>query len=83
MPSIYLLETHYPAKADKSGLDTSVAYANPKVALENAKKKAKEGRSNVVIQNMGDDAVGVFVDVAGDLALIMQYKVRAVELVKS
>lgn len=83
MASVYFLETHYPAKAEKSGLDTSVAYANPKVALENAKKKAKESRGNVIIQNMGDDAVGVFVDVAGELALIMQYKVRAVPLVKA
>lgn len=83
MPSVYFLETHYPAKADKSGLDTSVAYANPKLALDSAKKKAKDGRTNVIIQNMGDDAVGVFVDVAGDLALIMQYKVRAIELKKA
>lgn len=83
MASIYFLEMHYPAKAEKDGIDSTVAYASPKLALDYAKKKAKDGRDNVVIKNIGDDGVGVFVDLGkGELALLMQYKVKTVELIK-
>ena len=80
-PSVYFLEKHYPAKPEQSGVDTTIAYTTPKLALEYAKKEIKAAKGDaVLIKDISPDTIGVFVDVAGDLALLFQYKAKAVEL---
>lgn len=80
-PSIYFLEKSYPAKPDQSGVDMAVAYATPKLALEYAKKEIKASKGDAaIIREINPETIGVFVEVAGDLALIYQYRVKAVEL---
>lgn len=83
MASVYFIGTETPANPEKNTVDYSVAYANNKAALEAAKKKAKEkGGDKTVIRPMADDKVGVFVDVGGDLALLLIYQIKTVELLK-
>lgn len=83
-PAIYFLEKSYPAKPEQNGVDMSVAYATPKLALEYAKKEIKAAKGDAaIIREINPETIGVFVDVVGELALIYQYKVKSVEFKRS
>ena len=83
MPSIFFIGTESPSTPEKNSVDYSVAYANGRAALEAAKvnAKAKYG-DKCTIRTMSEDKVGVFVDVAGDLALLFTYQLKTVNLLK-
>lgn len=83
MPSIFFIGTESPSTPEKNSVDYSVAYANGRAALEAAKvsAKAKYG-DKCTIRTMSEDKVGVFVDVAGDLALLFTYQLQTVNLLK-
>ena len=83
MPSVFFIGTESPSSPEKNVVDYSVAYANGRAALEAAKvsAKAKYG-DKCTIRAMSEDKVGVFIDVAGDLALLFTYQLKAVNLLK-
>ncbi len=79
--SVYFLEKTYPAKPEQNMVDMSVAYFTPKLALSYAKQEVQASKgSAVILKELGNDSLGVFVDVAGDLALIYQYNIKSIEL---
>lgn len=83
MPSVFFIGTESPSTPEKNAVDYSVAYANGRAALEAAKKNAQTKYADkCIIRTMSEDKVGVFVDVAGDLALLCTYQLKAVELLK-
>lgn len=83
MPSVFFIGTESPSAPEKNVTDYSVAYANGRAALEAAKIAAKEKYGDkCTIRAMSEDKVGVFVDVAGDLALLFTYQLKSVNLVK-
>lgn len=81
MASVYFIESHYPAKPEKDGIDQTAAFKTAKAAIESAKKKAKADRADAIIRNIRDDSVGVFISAGKDeLALIMEYRAKEVPL---
>ena len=83
MASVFFIGTESPSSPEKSTIDYSVAYANGRAALEAAKASAKAKHGDgAIIRSMGDDKIGIFVDVKGDLALLNFYFLKPVELVK-
>ena len=83
MPSVFFISAESPSTPEKNAVDSSVAYANGRAALEAAKANAKTKYGDkAIIRALSEDKVGVFVDVAGDLALLFTYQLKAVELLK-
>lgn len=83
MPSVFFIGVESPSSPEKNSIDYTVAYTNGRAALEAAKVKAKAKYGDkCVIRAMSDDKVGVFIDVAGELALLFTYQLKAVELLK-
>ena len=80
-PVVFFIAAQSPADPDKLSVDYSVAYGNGRAAIEGAKAsaKAKYGEQ-CVVRVLADDKVGVFIDVAGDLALLFVYTLKPVEL---
>jgi hypothetical protein len=82
MASVYFIESNYPAKPEKNGIDATVAFKTVKAALEHAKKKASTDRPEAIIRNLRDDSVGVFINAGKDeLALIMEYRTKEIPLI--
>lgn len=78
---IFFIASQSPADPDKVSVDYSVAYGNGRVAIEGAKASAKAKYGDqCVVRVLADDKVGVFIDVAGDLALLFVYTLKPVEL---
>lgn len=78
---VFFIAAQSPADPDKVSVDYSLAYGNGRAAIEGAKAsaKAKYGEQ-CVVRVLADDKVGVFIDVAGDLALLFVYTLKPVEL---
>lgn len=78
---VFFIAAQSPAEPDKTSVDYSVAYANGRAAIEGAKANAKNKYGeHCVARVLADDKVGVFIDVAGELALLFVYTLKSVEL---
>ena len=80
-PVVFFIAAQSPADPDKLSVDYSVAYGNGRAAIEGAKASAKAKYGEQCgVRVLADDKVGVFIDVAGDLALLFVYTLKPVEL---